>query len=78
VATTKWKCLGKLTANMLRNSLKKHEWRDGIAYRQNTAYKHIEDIVATHFTVISGKESTNDALQWVHKAISNLNWELIT
>lgn len=44
---------------------------------KNTAYSHIEDIVETHFTVVSGKDATNDTLKWVHKAISNPKRKLL-
>jgi len=69
--------LGKVDGEHAEKFIKKTRVARWYCLPTNTAYKHIEDIVATHFTVISGKESTNDALQWVHKAISNLNWELI-
>ena len=44
---------------------------------KNKAYEDIENIVDAHFTVVSGKESTNDTLKWVHKAISNLKRKLL-
>jgi len=44
---------------------------------RNTAYVNLNKIVNTHFTVTSGKEETNDTLRWVHKAISNLKWNLL-
>ena len=44
---------------------------------KNTAYVNLIKIVNTHFTVTLGKEETNDTLRWVHKAISNLKWNLL-
>jgi 20S proteasome alpha/beta subunit len=44
---------------------------------KNKAYDRFENIVETHFTVVSGKESTNDTLKWVHKIISNLKRKLL-
>lgn len=44
---------------------------------RNTAYVDLKDIVSSHFTVVSGKESTNETLRWVHKAISNLKRKLL-
>lgn len=44
---------------------------------KNTAYSKIEEVVATHLAVPSGKESVNDTLKWVHKAISNLKRTLL-
>jgi hypothetical protein len=43
----------------------------------NTAYVGLEKVVDTHFTVVAGKEETNDTLRWVHKAISNLKRNLL-
>lgn len=44
---------------------------------KNKAYEDIENIVDAHFTVVSGKEITNDTFKWVHKAISNLKRKLL-
>lgn len=43
---------------------------------KNKAYERIENIDNTYFIVVPGKESTNDTLKWVHKAISNLRRKL--
>ncbi len=44
---------------------------------KNPTYVDLENIVDTYFTVVSGREATNDTLRWVHKAISNLKIKLL-
>lgn len=74
----KMEVLGKVDGEHAEKFIKKNTSGEIVLFTdKNTAYEHIEDIVETHFTVISGKESTNDTLQWVHKAISNLKRKLL-
>ena len=38
---------------------------------KSTSYVNIKDIVETHYTELSGEETTKTTLRWVHIAISN-------
>jgi len=51
--------------------------RNGADTHKKKAFEGIENFIETRFTVVSGKESTNDTLKWVHKAISNLKRKLL-
>lgn len=74
----KMEVLGKVDGEHVNQFIKKNADGDIVLFTdKNTAYVHIEDIVETHFTVVSGKDSTNDTLRWVHKAISNLKRKLL-
>ena len=44
---------------------------------QNKAYVHLEKLVETHIKVKSSKNATNEELNWVHTAISNLKKNLL-
>lgn len=43
----------------------------------NKAYVHLEKLVETHIKVMSTEKSTNEELNWVHTAISNLKKNLL-
>jgi hypothetical protein len=74
----KMEVLGKVDRHYVNRFIKKNTEGDIALFTdKNTAYVDIKDIVATHFTVVSGKEATNDTLRWVHKAISNLKRKLL-
>lgn len=74
----KMQVLGKVDGAHVGQFIKKNAEGDIVLFTdKNTAYTRIEDIVETHFTVVSGKDSTNDTLRWVHKAISNLKRKLL-
>ena len=74
----KMEVLGKVDRHHVNRFIKKNTEGDIALFTdKNTAYVDIKDIVATHFTVVSGKEATNDTLRWVHKAISNLKRKLL-
>lgn len=74
----KMEVLGKVDGEHVKQFIKKNADGDIVLFTDNnTAYVQLEDIVETHFTVVSGKESTNDTLRWVHKAISNLKRKLL-
>jgi hypothetical protein len=65
--------LGKVDGEHAKKFIKKNMSGEIVLFTdKNKAYEGIENIVDTHFTVVSGKESTNDTLKWVQKAISNL------
>jgi len=44
---------------------------------KNKTYEGSENIVDTHFPVVSGKESTNNTLKRMHNAISNQKRKLL-
>ena len=70
--------LGKLDGEHAKKFIKKNMSGEIVLLSdKNKAYEGIENIIDTHFIVISGKESTNDTLKWVHKAISNLKRKLL-
>ena len=74
----KMEVLGKVDSEHVNQFIKKNADGDIVLFTdKNTAYAHLEDIVETHFTVVSGEDSTNDTLRWVHKAISNLKRKLL-
>ncbi len=74
----KMEVMGKVDGEHVKQFIKKNADGDIVLFTDNnTAYSQLEDIVQTHFTVISGKDSTNDTLRWVHKAISNLKRKLL-
>lgn len=74
----KMEVLGKVDGNHIKQFIKKNTEGDIVLFTdKNTVYSQLEDIVETHFTVVSGKDSTNDTLRWVHKAISNLKRKLL-
>lgn len=74
----KMEVLAKVDGEHVKQFIKKNADGDIVLFTDNnTAYSQLEDIVQTHFTVISGKDSTNDTLRWVHKAISNLKRKLL-
>jgi hypothetical protein len=69
----KMEVLGKVDEEHAKNFIKNNMSGEIVLFTdKNKAYEGIENIVDTHFTVVSGKKSTNDTLKWVHKAISNL------
>jgi hypothetical protein len=69
----KMEVLGIIDEDHAKKFIKKHMSGEIVLFTdKNKAYEGIENIVDTHFTVVSGKESTNDKLKWVYKAISNL------
>jgi len=70
--------LGKVDAEHVDSFIKQNADGDIVLFTdKSTAYVNLEDIVETHFTITSGKESTNNTLRWVHKAISNLKRNLL-
>lgn len=42
----------------------------------NMAYSQLKDIFQAYFTIVSGKDTSNDTLRWVHKSINNLKLKL--
>lgn len=74
----KMEVIDKVDREHVNGFIKKNTEGDIVLFTdKNTAYVDLKDIVSAHFTVISGKESTNDTLRWVHKAISNLKRKLL-
>ncbi len=74
----KMEVLGKVDGEHAKKSIKKNMGGEVVLFTdKNKAYEDIENIVDAHFTVVSGKEITNDTFKWVHKAISNLKRKLL-
>jgi hypothetical protein len=74
----KMEVLGKVDGEHVKQFVKKNaDWDIVLFTDNNTVYSQLEDIVDTHFRVISGKDPTKDTLRWVHKAISNLKRKLL-
>ncbi len=74
----KMEVIGKVDRSHVNSFIKRNTEGDIALFTdKNPAYVDLEDIVDTHFTVVSGREATNDTLRWVHKAISNLKRKLL-
>jgi 20S proteasome alpha/beta subunit len=70
--------LDKVYGEHVKQFIKKNEEGYIVLFTDNNmANVQLEDIVDTHFIVVSGKESTNDTHRWVHRAISNLKRKLL-
>lgn len=56
--------LGRVNRYHINRFIKKNTEGDIVLFTdKNTAQVDIKDIVATHFTVVSGKEATHDTLR---------------
>ncbi|TXE13582.1 hypothetical protein ESV85_06300 [Algoriphagus aquimarinus] len=63
----KMEVLGKVDRHHVNSFIKRNTEGDiALFTEKNSVYVDIKDIVATHFTVVLGKEATNGTLRWVH------------
>ncbi|WP_268037071.1 IS1595 family transposase, partial [Algoriphagus sp. PAP.12] len=74
----KMEVLVKVDSENVNQFIKKNTDGEVVLFTdRNTAYANLEEVVNTHFTVVSSKKETNETLRWVHKAISNLKRNLL-
>jgi hypothetical protein len=74
----KMEVIGKVDRSHVNRFLKRNTEVDIALFTyRKPAYVDLEDIVDTDFTVVSGREATNDTLRCVHKAINNLKRKLL-
>lgn len=73
----KMEVLGKVDGEHVKQFIKKNADGDIVLFTDNnTAYSQLENIVDTHFTVVSGKDSTNDTLKWMHNYLNEFVYKL--